>query len=177
MSKPAPAWQLNPLEIERFGRDHGIAKRLGVLPRRMHASAGGYIRESDVAHVVTVRRGLSVRWANRMVRHEFEHVLHGLELWEQRRLADEGVELTSWQVFDRFVAEEHQAMKKKHGVTGDLLREHPDLYDDLGSEVRANQAMRQRHGYRFVTRVPLRKRVRRTARRRRNTPRRPSKSG
>jgi hypothetical protein len=79
-----------------------------------------------------------------------------------RKLAGEGVELTSWQVFDRFVAEDQQAMK--HGVTGVLLRDHPDLYDDLGSEVRANRAMRQRHGCRFVTRVPLRKRVRRTAR-------------
>jgi hypothetical protein len=67
--------------------------------------------------------------------------------------------------------------EEKHGVAGDLLRDHPDLYDELGSEVRANRAMRQRHGYRFVTRVPLRKRVRGMARKRRNTPRRPPKSG
>jgi hypothetical protein len=123
MFKPARAWQLNPSETERFGRDHGIAKRLHARPVSMRVSDGGYVRESDVAHVVTVRRGLSVRCANRVVRHEFEHVLHGLELWEQRTLAGEPVELTSWALFERFVAEEHRAMKKKHGVAGDLLRD------------------------------------------------------
>jgi predicted NBD/HSP70 family sugar kinase len=125
MFKPARAWQLNPSETERFGRDHGIAKRQHARPVSMRVSDGGYVRESDVAHVVTVRRGLSVRCANRVVRQEFEHVLHGLELWEQRTLAGEPVELTSWALFDRFVAEEHRDEEKARRRGRPLARSIP----------------------------------------------------